>query len=36
VDDVVAVAGNGLEASEQVVDQVVKRDLDPTAGRFEG
>jgi hypothetical protein len=36
VDDVVAVAGKGLEAGKQVVDQLVKRDLDPTVSGFEG
>jgi hypothetical protein len=36
VDDVVPVAGRRLEAGEQVVDQLVKRDLDPAVGGFEG
>jgi hypothetical protein len=35
-DDVVSAAGERLEVSEQVVDQLVKRDLDPTVSGFEG
>lgn len=36
VDDVVPDVGKGLEACEQVVDQLVQRDLDPAVGGFEG
>ena len=36
VEDVVPVVGKGLEAGEQVVDQLVKRDLNPAVGGFEG
>ena len=36
VDDVVAVAGKGLETGKQVVDQLVERDLDSAVGGLEG
>lgn len=36
VEDVVPVVGKGLKAGEQVVDQLIKRDLDPAVGGFEG
>ena len=36
VDDIVPVVGKGLEAGKQVVDQLVKRDLDSAVGGFEG
>jgi hypothetical protein len=36
VQDVVAVAGQWLEAGEQIVDQLVERDLDATSGGLEG
>ena len=36
VDDIVPVAGKGLEAGKEVVDQLVERDLDTAVGGFEG
>jgi hypothetical protein len=35
-DDVVPAAGKRLEVGKQVVDQLVKRDLDSTVSGFEG
>jgi hypothetical protein len=35
-DDVVPAVGKRLEVGEQVVDQLVERDLDPTVTGFEG
>ena len=36
VQDVIAVEGNGLEFGQQIVDQLVQRNLDMTVGGFEG
>jgi hypothetical protein len=36
VEDVVAVVSQGLEAGEQIVDQLMQRDLDLLVGGFEG
>jgi len=35
-DDVVPAAGKGLEAGEEVVNQLMERDLDPAVSGFEG
>lgn len=34
--DVIAVVSQGLEAGQQIVDQLMHRDLDVTVGGFEG
>jgi hypothetical protein len=36
VQDVVAVVSKGLEAGEQIVDQLMQRDFDLSVGGFEG
>ena len=36
VDDMVAVPGKGLEVCEQVINELVQRNLNPTVGRLEG
>ena len=36
VQDVVVFAGQGLEAGEQIIDQLVHRDFDATVSRLEG